>query len=566
MKKLKGIKSCCLILCAIMVAAGMTACADSATGTPSSGGSATDATGSKDPYGAYAEPISYSVARYVQTNTKLPNGDTYEDNAYTRYVEKKLNAKLVTAFEATGEEYDRQISLAIVSGDLPDIMPVQSEEILKELVENDLIADLTQVYADYATDVIKEKYDSYNGRCLDGATFDNKLMALPGAQGDGGPHIVWVREDWLKTVGLSEIGDENGVLTVAELEEIAKTFVAKDPGNSKNPVGIALTDGLAEASYGGSHNIMALSAAYGAYPKVFIPDAEGKTTYGSIQPEMKETLTTLARWYKEGIIDPQAGVRTWDDINALMINNQMGITMGAWHVTDWMLPSVKEMNPEATFKAFTLADANGKINTFHTNAVSRYIVVRKDFEYPELAVKLANIQYDDLDSEITDEGIMEYQSIGVDGSTKPLWIELAAADDLVSGYLPVREVALGKATEDTLKTTAQKTLAKNIMEYITDPATASTSAWSQYHSRMRGIEQISQMYDKGLINWISPTFFGTTKTMESNWANLDTMEKEVFFKIITGEEKIDGFDTFVTNWKAQGGDTILSEIDTELSE
>ncbi|PAF11794.1 hypothetical protein CHH61_25385, partial [Shouchella clausii] len=72
--------------------------------------------------------------------------DTYEDNAYTRIVEEKLGAKIENAFEGEGEDYTRQVALAISSGELPDMMRVDSREELKELVENDLIADLTDVY------------------------------------------------------------------------------------------------------------------------------------------------------------------------------------------------------------------------------------------------------------------------------------------------------------------------------------------------------------------------------------------------------------------------------------
>ena len=47
-------------------------------------------------------------------------------------------------FETNGADYDRQVSLAIASGELPDIMKVGSKDFLDELVENGLVADLTE--------------------------------------------------------------------------------------------------------------------------------------------------------------------------------------------------------------------------------------------------------------------------------------------------------------------------------------------------------------------------------------------------------------------------------------
>ena len=43
------------------------------------------------------------------------------------------------------------------------------------------------------------------------------------------------------------------------------------------------------------------------------------------------------------------------------------------------------------------------------------------------------------------------------------------------------------------------------------------------------------------------------------------MEEETFAKIILGKADISEFDTFVENWKNQGGDQILKEINDELN-
>ena len=57
---------------------------------------------------------------------------------------------------------------------------------------------------------------------------------------------------------------------------------------------------------------------------------------------------------------------------------------------------------------------------------------------------------------------------------------------------------------------------------------------------------------------------GQTETMETKWANLKKMEEETFAKIVMGKADISEFDTFVENWKKQGGDQILKEINEEL--
>lgn len=60
-------------------------------------------------------------------------------------------------------------------------------------------------------------------------------------------------------------------------------------------------------------------------------------------------------------------------------------------------------------------------------------------------------------------------------------------------------------------------------------------------------------------------YSGQTETMQAKWANLKKMEEETFAKIIIGKVDISEFDTFVENWKNQGGDQILKEINEELN-
>jgi len=47
--------------------------------------------------------------------------------------------------------------------------------------------------------------------------------------------------------------------------------------------------------------------------------------------------------------------------------------------------------------------------------------------------------------------------------------------------------------------------------------------------------------------------------------DLKKMEEETFSKIVMGKADISKFDTFVENWKNQGGDQILKEINEELN-
>ncbi len=518
---------------------------------------------------AVGTELIYTLGRQTQQNTKLPDGDTYEDNAYTRLVRDRLNAVCVDDFEATGDAYERQVSLSLAAGDLPDFMKVGNKELLDELVENDLVADLTDSYDACASDYLKEIYDSYGGRCLDTATYDGRLMALPGTNLDSAPNILWVRADWLDALALDIDPDGNGRITLDELERMARAFLEADPDGTGNPVGIALAYWLNANDYGSATYCMTgIAGAKGAMPRLWLEGADGKTVYGSVQPETKEALGLLHRWFDEGILDPQFGTRTWDDITALLTNGQTGIAFGVWHIPDWLLNSVRATHPQARLKAFVLEDEAGMVNVFHNNAANGYIVVRKDYPHPELAVQIANLFYDELvntpDLEGTYPEVAAYQANGVDNSTRPFNIEVNPYTSLLDDYEDIRRGVAGEIRPEEARTAESRNVIKSIESYLADPENAQIGDWSKYHSRMEGIELIRRLTEDGAFAWVDPVFWGTTKTMEAKWANLQKLEEETFIKLITGDLPMDAFEQFVTQWNEQGGAQILEEIDAAI--
>src|SRR5690625_2074176 len=138
--------------------------------------------GDMDPFGKYEEPITIAIGAEVDpSDTSLEAGETPLDNKYVNHVRDNLNIIVEHAFTASPSNMDQKISLAIAGNDLPDALVVGPIE-LRQMVEADQIADLTEIYENYMSDNIKEVIDSTDGVALDSATFDGKLMAIPNAQ------------------------------------------------------------------------------------------------------------------------------------------------------------------------------------------------------------------------------------------------------------------------------------------------------------------------------------------------------------------------------------------------
>lgn len=517
------------------------------------------------PMGAYEETVECTMGRSTIANPRLPEGDTYEDNAYTRYLKECLNIQVVDEFEANGEDYDRQVSLAIASGELPDIMRVGSKDVLDELVENDLVEDITEVYEEYASDYIKDIYDSYEGRCLETASYDGKLMAMPGTYTDDAPCEVFIRQDWIDNLELKVDEDGDRCITIDELESIASAFVEKDPGNTGNPVGMAFTPTLVSGDYygGSGHTLTAIGSAYQAFPGSWLMGEDGKVYSGSVSEGMKQTLVTLSEWYQKGIVDPQFGTRTWDDITALLTNGQLGIAFGPWHLPDWLLNNVRSIDNKAEFSTYVICDENGKVNVVHSKPNNGYMVVRKGYSNPEVLIKMANLYFDEVvnNKNLAEEApeVSEYLTT-VDNSTKPFQVEMDKNTNLLQNYSDIKSYIDGEISIEEVRMAEPKTTADTIKKYLDDPERKDVTGWSKYTSRIQGLGLMTKMSEEDKFVWQTPVFYDMTDTMKTKNVDLDKLQEETFVAIVTGAKSAEEFDTFVADWNARGGEQITKEV------
>ena len=78
------------------------------------------------PYGKYPSLVTYTLGKMTgENNSNMPEGDTYEDNVYTRYLREALNIQNEDVFEESEEQYTSNVRMAIASRELPDVMVVE---------------------------------------------------------------------------------------------------------------------------------------------------------------------------------------------------------------------------------------------------------------------------------------------------------------------------------------------------------------------------------------------------------------------------------------------------------
>ena len=511
------------------------------------------------PYGKYPEQLTYTLGKLSgANNSNLPDGETYENNAYTRLLNERLNVQNQDVFEAMDEQYTDSVTMVIAQNDLPDVMIVEDLDELQYLVDNDMIADLTDSYNNCMSDTIKNIYGSYGRDILDVVTFDGKIMAIPETNISDGPNLIWLRKDWMDALGLS------APRTLSDVEEIIRQFKEKDPGHNGagNTVGLVCDTSLCGGcGYSSEYTLDIIFAAYGAFPKQWIYDEDGNFVYGSVQPEAKEALAHIHELYKEGILDQDFLMRTSSNLIELIVDGQCGSFFGPWWAPNNPLMQAVEQNKDAEWQPYLIATEESGLTSYHTqNPSGKYIVVRKGYEYPEIACKIVSVLFDYLRYNDRDnQEIVDYYKENVDPTARPFAINVDYNNALQICYGELNHVFAGDKSADELNV-LEYSYYEACESYLKDAENASAEDWAAYTSRITACKILND----GRTNKVESLYFGETETMVTDWWSLENLESDTYLKIVTGESSLDEFDRFVENWYQNGGETITKEVRAEI--
>lgn len=511
------------------------------------------------PYGKYPEQLTYTLGKLSgANNSNLPDGETYENNAYTRLLNERLNVQNQDVFEAMDEQYTDSVTMVIAQNDLPDVMIVEDLDELQYLVDNDMIADLTDSYNNCMSDTIKNIYGSYDRDILDVVTFGGKIMAIPETNISDGPNLIWLRKDWMDALGLS------APRTLSDVEEIIRQFKEKDPGHNGagNTVGLVCDTSLCGGcGYSSEYTLDIIFAAYGAFPKQWIYDEDGNVVYGSVQPEAKEALAHIHELYKEGILDQDFLMRTSSNLIELIVDGQCGSFFGPWWAPNNPLMQAVEQNKDAEWQPYLIATEKSGFTSYHTqNPSGKYIVVRKGYEYPEIACKIVSVLFDYLRYNDRDnQEIVDYYKENVDPTARPFAINVDYNNALQICYGELNHVFAGDKSADELNV-LEYSYYEACESYLKDAENASAEDWAAYTSRITACKILND----GRTNKVESLYFGETETMVTDWWSLENLESDTYLKIVTGESALDEFDRFVENWYQNGGETITKEVRAEI--
>ncbi len=492
------------------------------------------------PFAAYKEPVTISTVTSEYASAKYPDGDDITNNVWTRAYKERFNIDLVTDW--VSDEYDTKLNLAITSQELPDVFHVSAAQ-LQQLIEADMIWDLTDLYDKYASDTIKS-YMAADEASFESGKSDGRLYGIP--QMHWGiidqPDFIWIRNDWKEALGL------------------------KDPTSMEDVKNIALKFMEAYGGYGMAADqsldyLNLLAVAWQAYPDMWIKGSDGNIVYGSVQPEMKNALGEWAEWYKAGIINPDFGTTDFNAMVEAMVAGKVGITpFYQWWGYNPGVDEVTNLGKDAIFYPYAIPSATGqevKQSIFFANG--SYTVVSKKCKNPEAAFKLINF-YSYMLDESTGKETPETISAFTDNDMAHV-VGAFRVLNPNSDYEQYVQVSKSLKSRDTSNLTTSTMWQKynNSVEFRDNGTPSAVGDYLQ-----QGAEKSAYGIAKGIIDkeeYIKTVLWGATpEELLSYGSTLDDILTEGFTKIIMGEENIDYFDTVVENWNAAGGEAATAAV------
>jgi putative aldouronate transport system substrate-binding protein len=285
-----------------------------------------------------AMTINYWRANDAKVTASLKG---FGDVAAYKKKEELTGIKVNFNHPPLGQQKD-QFNLLIASSDLPDIIYYDWNAASggpEKMLADGRIIRLNEYIDKYApnlkkiidSDPIIKKQISLD----DGTIFMFPYLRTDAVKLNATAGLV-MRKDWLDKLKLK------APTTIDEWYTVLKAFREQDPnGNGKK-------DELPFTGNWGPGNLTKLldfSPAFGVLGGFQLKD--GKVTYGPLQSEYKEFLTTMNKWYKEGLVDPEIMTNDGKAFDYKVTNNLAGSYQGGvFSGMGKYLNLMKDSNPQ----------------------------------------------------------------------------------------------------------------------------------------------------------------------------------------------------------------------------
>ncbi|AFC30523.1 family 1 extracellular solute-binding protein [Paenibacillus mucilaginosus 3016] len=526
MKKNQGKKAALIALSSVLTATVMAGCSsDSAK----EGGTAPQS-GTSSSTSEYPRAFSYWVELDGDSAISMKS---FSENAAYKEMEKITGTKVDFKHPTGGgTQVLEQFNLMVASRNLTDVIQTNWFNVARgpqNAIDEGTIIRLNDLIDKHAPNF--KKYLAEHPEVASMIKTDKgDIYAFPFIRGDNKIKVYYgpvIRKDWLDKLGLE------APTTINEWEKVLVAFRDKDPnGNGKNDE----IPFLLEVSTVRNDLLNAMIGAWGILDKFYQKD--GKIYYGEMQPEFKDFLTTMQRWYKDGLIDKDFAAVDGKLKDAKTSNNQLGVLYGfssgtIGKFTDLMKDTVPGFKmaalPHPTLREGD-TPAAGMISPTYPGEHS--VAITTAAKEPEKIVKWLDYAYGP-------EGHMLF-NFGIKGQSY----------DIVNG----KPAYTDTIKSDPNKLTFKQAQAQYMRSHYGGPFVQDVESFLQqmkYQEQFDSLEIWSKAKNQLQLPLMTLTA-DESKKLASIMNDINTFSDEMIVKFIMGTEPIDNFPQYVDKLKKFG--------------
>lgn len=455
----------------------------------------------------------------LEIMTSSFQGGGWQDDAI---IIKKLNEKLNINLKmqwVPNDVYKEKINILAASNSFSDSVKLEAEEFNKWKGKN-LFLDVKPFLKDYPNLVKFLGEDGYKSLNPKG-----KYFGLPYYNVDARDPLM-VRKDWLDKLNLKMPE------TIDDFYNVAKSFVNNDPdGNGKkDTIGFSFSIG---ANYMISE-VDHIAGAFGVANKWKME--KGQLIPMQVQTkEWKDTLTFLRKAFEEGVLDKDFVVNKGQDSLNKLQAGKLGINYtNPFQVLTDTIPSLKKIHPNAELVQIVPPKGPTGLQYTKTFDVQSKLVINSniDVKKQQRLLMLYDYMVSDEGADLIKHGIegVHFKKVG-DNKFEVLEAYESDRPYLMTNWLirrfdPMIQI---KKWDDQQKSRQVESFLKTNEKYKQENPAA-------------GLD--------------SPTNVKLGKALQQKWT-------EIVVKIISGVEPVSAMDKAVEDWKKNGGDNIIKEINEE---
>jgi len=513
--------------------------------------------------------MMFSVCAVAEESWRVvPEGETIEITLWTEWDPGKgitmssLNdIKTLPIIEAdTGVKLNflhptqgagrEQLNLMLVSGDLPDIIfydwknfpggPMKVIDDGSVIPLNDLVDQFAPNYKSFieanptiAAQTITDEgvIYAFSNFCID-ARDPSEPGYIPAFQTFG-----WlIRQDWLEACGINKLPE-----TIPEWEAALTAFKAMEPQGEEPVIPFVANK---------AGDVRNWSRAWGFPLDFYIEDVENqKVGYGYYREEYRDALEVLARWYADGLIDPDFAVSDGTQKDALITGNIAGSWTGSTsggfgrYIT-MMKPNNPDLKMTGTVPPCVEGGEPYKFDGWSKFAMGRQAVITTSCKNPEAAAKFADYFYGPVGHMLMNYGIEGVTYEFVDGV--PLFTEY------------VTKNPDGLSIDQVLY---QYALSADDFLFLMEP-----QLWLNRMSLPEQREMLPR-WATGSKDRIMPPVLPTSDEaaeMSAVLGEITTYVEEMFTKFVMGVEPLSNFDTYIKSLESLGIERVLELKQAQL--